>query len=68
MDKEKFEKMFEVMKGCCTDEKGLTNCCAMMKKMMPYGEGKEAEKKVPERQNEEDFSGFFHDECVNFKR
>ena len=46
MDKEKFEKMFEMMKGFCTDEKGMTNCCAMMKKMMlQYGEGKEAEKK-----------------------
>jgi len=45
MDKEKFEKMAEMMKGCCTDEKGMANCCAMMKKMMQYGEGKEAEKK-----------------------
>jgi hypothetical protein len=41
MDKEKFEEMFEMMKGCCKDEKGMTNCCAMMKKMMQYGERKE---------------------------
>jgi hypothetical protein len=45
MDKEKVEKMVEMMKGCCTDEKGMANCCAMMKKMMQYGEEKEAEKK-----------------------
>jgi hypothetical protein len=41
MDKEKVEKMLEMMKGCCTDEKGMANCCAMMKKMMRYGERKE---------------------------
>jgi hypothetical protein len=45
MDKEKFEEMFEMMKGCCKDEKGMTNCCAMMKKMMQYGEREESEKK-----------------------
>ena len=45
MDKEKFEKMFEMMKGCCTGEEGFANCCAMMKKMMRYGERKETEKK-----------------------
>lgn len=46
MDKEKFEKMFEMMKGCWTDEKGMANCCSiMMKKMMQWGKGKEAEKK-----------------------
>jgi len=45
MDKEKLEKMFEMMKGCCTDEKGMANCCSMMKKMMQFGGGKEAEKK-----------------------
>ena len=45
MDKEKFEKMVEMMKGFCTDEKDMTNCCAMMKKMMRYGKGKEAGKK-----------------------
>ena len=46
MDKEKFEKMVEMMKGFCKDEKGMANCCSMMTKMMRYGEGKEtAEKK-----------------------
>jgi hypothetical protein len=47
MDKEKFEKMVEMMKDCCTDEEGMANCCSMMmKKMMRHGEGKEtAEKK-----------------------
>lgn len=45
MDKEKFEKMAEWIKGCCKDEEGMTNCCAMMRKMMRYGEGKEAGKK-----------------------
>jgi hypothetical protein len=45
MDKEKFEKMFEMMKGCCKDEKGMANCCAMMMKMMQWGGGKEEEKK-----------------------
>jgi hypothetical protein len=41
MDKEKFEKMVEMMKGFCTDEGGMANCCSMLKKMMCYGEGKE---------------------------
>jgi hypothetical protein len=41
MDKEKFEKMAEIMKGCCKDEESMANCCAMMRKMMRYGEAKE---------------------------
>jgi len=45
MDKEKFEKMVEMRKGFCTDEKGMANCCSMMKKVMQFGEGKEEEKK-----------------------
>jgi hypothetical protein len=45
MDKEKFEKMFEMMKGCCTGEEGFANCCSMMKKMMQQGERKETGKK-----------------------
>jgi len=45
MDKEKYGKMVEMMKGCCTDEEGLANCCAMMKKMMRYGEREETHKK-----------------------
>ena len=44
MDEEKFEKMVEMMKGFCKDEKGMTKCHAMIKKMMQHGEGKEAEK------------------------
>ena len=45
MDEEKFEKMAEMMKGCCSDEEGLAGCCSMMKKMMGFGEGKETEEK-----------------------
>ncbi len=45
MDKVKFKKMAEMIKGCCKDEEGLANCCAMMRKMMRYGEGKGAGKK-----------------------
>ena len=45
MDKEKFEKMIEMMKGCCTDEGGMANRYSMMRKMMRYGERKETEKK-----------------------
>jgi hypothetical protein len=47
MDKEKFIKMIEMMKGFCTDEEGMANCCSMMKKMMCHGEGEgeETEKK-----------------------
>jgi flagellar biosynthesis regulator FlbT len=45
MDKEKFEKMVEMMKGCCKDEESMANCCSMMKKMMQCGEGQEAGKK-----------------------
>jgi hypothetical protein len=44
MDKEKFEKMAEMMKGCCADEGNISSCCSMMKKMMQCGGGKEAEK------------------------
>ena len=39
MDKEKFEKMFEMMKGFCRDERGMANCCSMMKEMMRHTEG-----------------------------
>jgi len=50
MDKEKFKKMAEMMKSCCTDEEGLANCCSMMMKMMRFGERKEtAEKKESEK-------------------
>jgi peroxiredoxin family protein len=45
MDKEKLEKMVEMMKGCCKDEGGMMDCCSMMRKMMGYGERKETEKK-----------------------
>ena len=44
MDKEKFEKMAEMMKGCCKDEESM-NCWAMMRKMMRCGQGMEAEEK-----------------------
>ena len=45
MDKENFEKMFEMMKGCCRREEGFANCCSMMKKRMQQGERKETGKK-----------------------
>ena len=45
MDKEKLEKMAEMMKGCCTDEGSISSCCSMMKKMMCYGEGKDTGEK-----------------------
>jgi len=45
MNKEKFEKMVEMMKGCCEDEEGMVDCCAMMRKMMRFGERQETEKK-----------------------
>jgi len=45
MDKERFEKMVEMMKGCCKDEESMANCCGMMRKMMRCGGGKEAEGK-----------------------
>jgi hypothetical protein len=48
MDKGKFEKMFELMKGCWTDEMVMANCCAMMMKMMQFGSGNETEKKKKE--------------------
>jgi hypothetical protein len=44
MDKKKFEKMVEMMKGCCKDEESM-NCWAMMRKMMRCGQGMEAEEK-----------------------
>jgi hypothetical protein len=37
--------MVEMVKGCCTDEEGMANCCSMMRKMMRHGEGEETEKK-----------------------
>ncbi len=53
MDKEKFEKMAEMMKGCCSDEESLSGCCSMMKKMMGFGEKKEAEKEKRESEKTE---------------
>jgi len=41
----KFEKMAERMRGCCTGEGGMADCCSMMRKMMRYGEREEATKK-----------------------
>jgi len=53
MDMEKFEKMAEMMKGCCTQEEGLASCCSMMKKMMRLGERKETEKEKKESEKTE---------------
>ena len=53
MDKEKFEKMAEMMRGYYTDEEGLANCCSMMRKMMQLGEKKETEKKKKDSEKTE---------------
>ncbi len=54
MDKEKFEKMAEMMKDCCADEKGMADCRSMMKKrVMQWGVGKEAEKKEKDAEKTE---------------
>jgi len=53
MDKEKFEKMFERMKACCTDEEGLAHCSSMMKKMMQFSEKKETGKKKNDTEEKE---------------
>jgi hypothetical protein len=53
MDKEKFEKMAEMMNGSCTDEEGLASCCSMMKKMMRLGERKETKKEKKESEKTE---------------
>jgi len=38
---EKFEKMAEMVRNCCSGDEGRANCCSMMRKMMRYGEGEE---------------------------
>jgi hypothetical protein len=38
MDKEKFEKMAEMTKGCFADEGSISSCCSLMKKMMRHPE------------------------------
>jgi hypothetical protein len=43
MDEKKFEKMVEMIKGCCEDEESMVSCCAMMRKMMGFGQAKEVE-------------------------
>ncbi len=43
-DFKKFEKMVEMMKGCCTGE-GMPDCCSMMRRMMEQVKDKEKEKK-----------------------
>jgi hypothetical protein len=53
MDKERFEKMAEMMSGFCRGEEGLASCCSMMKKMMRYGEGKEQKKEKKESEKTE---------------
>jgi len=42
---EKFEKMIEMMKNCCSEESEMTDCCSMMKKMMQCGREELKEKK-----------------------
>jgi|MudIll2142460700_1097286.scaffolds.fasta_scaffold481708_2 hypothetical protein len=55
MDKEKFEKMMEMMKDCCHGKGDMADCCSMMRKMMRCGEGEEAgkKKKMPGKKNKE---------------
>lgn len=38
---EKFEKMAEMMRNCCSGDKGMVDCCSMIRKMMRCGEGEE---------------------------
>ncbi len=45
MDKEKFEKMMEMIKECCQGKGDMADCCSMMRKMMRCGEREEAGKK-----------------------
>jgi hypothetical protein len=45
MDKEKFEKMMEMMKNCCQGKGDKVDCCSMMRKMMRCGEGEEVGQK-----------------------
>jgi hypothetical protein len=44
MDKERLEKMAEMMRSWCQSEGDMAKCCAMMKKMMQQSERKETEK------------------------
>ena len=44
MNKEKFEKMVEMMKGYCA-ERSISSCCSIMKKMMQGDDGKETTEK-----------------------
>jgi hypothetical protein len=53
MKKEKFEKLAEMMRGCCADEEGLADCCSMMRKMMRYGERVKTEEKKKDSEKEE---------------
>ncbi len=39
-----FQKMAEMMRGCCPGEGDAIDCCSMMKKMMGYGRGVEEKK------------------------
>ncbi len=36
-DFQKFEKMAEIMRSCCTGEGGMMDCCSMIRKMMEEG-------------------------------
>jgi len=38
-----FQKMAEMMKGCCPSEGGAIDCCSIMRRMMGQGKGAEAE-------------------------
>ncbi len=53
MDMEKFEKMAEMMKGCCEDGGGFWNCCSMMKKMMQPVEGEKKGKQEKDAADKE---------------
>jgi hypothetical protein len=41
----KFEEMAEMMRSCCTGERGMMDCCSMMRKMMEEGKEKETVEK-----------------------
>ena len=53
MDMKKFEKMAEMMKGCCEEEGSFSSCCSMMKKMMQQVEGEKKGKQEKDAADKE---------------
>ena len=69
MDKRgKFEKMAEMMKGCCTREGDMADGCSMVRKMMEFGvrEGGDEEEKGHRRTRIMCFSTLCHHPCTDY--